>query len=274
MGMDSLYVLNKGVGKVVNQLSLQAGVNPQEVLMLDEQTVLITQRNSGDLLEWNLQTGQKTAHLIAPFAFDKGIPDMLALTEVNGKVWISLQRLKEQMHPVAVSQVLQWDRAAKRFSPFDLQTKNPVTSFKRDLDGNVYLGCAGKMGMNAALDGAIEWLGANGRSEKAIVTEGELKGDLVDFEILGGNIGVALISKPQTALVAFDVARGKLLQTVLETPGYQLVRLALDRSKGRLYVSDQNRQQPALRVIDTTTLKEVETIPLALPVFEMEIEQP
>lgn len=274
MGMDSLYVLNKGVGKVVNQLSLSAGINPQEVLMPDAETVLVTQRNSGEILEWNLLTGQKTGHSIAGFAFEKGVPDMTAVTEVNGKVWVALQRLKDQMHPVGTSQVLQWDRAAKRFSPFDLETKNPVTTFKRDPDGNVYLGCAGKTGMDAALDGAIERLAPAGRSEKAVIREADLKGELIDFEILDRNRGVALISKPQTALVLFDVGRGKVTQTLKESAGYHFVRLALDRAKGRLYVSDINRTRPTLRVFRTDTLAEEPEIALTLPVFEMEIEEP
>ncbi len=273
-GMDSIYVLEKGKNTIVHQLALKKSANPQDVLMLDAKTVLITQRSESDLLIWNLETGQTQTHSLARFAFEKEIPDMTVMTEVDGQVWIALQRLKDRMTPVTFSQVVKWDVKRNVMSTFNLKASNPVTSFKRDLKDAVYIAGAANMGVYSELDGAIEKLDSSGASARIVVTENELKGDILDFEILDEDRGVALISKPNTALVTFDVKRGVFGKTLLETAGYELVRLLWDKSRGRLYVSHAKKQQPSLRIFDVATLNELPAVPLKIPFLEMEIEEP
>ena len=108
-GQDSLYALKKGSSAIFAQLSLAKGANPQDVLMLDSKTVLVTQRSESSFLKWNLQTGQTTSVSLAAFAHSNAIPDMMMITEVGGKIWISLQRTKDRIKPSEFSQVAIWD---------------------------------------------------------------------------------------------------------------------------------------------------------------------
>ncbi len=274
-GQDSLYALGKGSSKIIAQLSLKKGANPQDVLMLDANTVLVTQRSESALVKWNLQTGQTQSLSLAAYAHSDGIPDMMMMAQVGDKIWISLQRTLDRIKPSDFSQVVIWEPISSRFESFRLKGTNPVTSFKRDPAGNVYIGSAGNIGAYSDLDGGIERLDARGgAADRFVIEEKELGGDVMDFEILDAKRGVALISRPNTELVAFNVETGKKEKTLLSSSGYDLVRILWDKKRGRLFVSDRTATGPKLHEFDTATLTEARQIPLLLPVWEMEIEEP
>ncbi len=276
-GQDSLYVLGKGRNTILAQTGLKKGANPQDVLFRGDE-LWVSQRGESELLRWNVVTNTKTAISLAELAFTEGgapaIPDMMMLTTVGPDVWVTVQRLKDRIVP-SESSLIAMVRPSGEVRTFPLLATNPVTAFKRDRQGNLYVGTAGHLGSIAANDGGIELLNVAGeRSERMVITEQTLGGDLIDFEILDENRGVALISKPSTKLVQFNVATGLVERQLMGTDGYDLVRLHLDRQRNRLYLSDRRKAQPAIQEFSVDELKLVRTIPLELPVWEMEIEEP
>jgi len=273
-GQDSLYVLDKGSNAIRAQLALKKGANPQDVSFVDNDTLIITQRSESDLVKWNTKTGAKETVSLARMSHSGGIPDMMMLTQANGNVWVSLQRLQDRIRPSDHSLVAVIPPAGEARS-FRLMGTNPVTAFKTDLLGNLFLGCAGNLGAMSENDGGIERLDPHAeRSEKVVISEKELGGDLIDFEILDDKRGVALISLPETELVVFNVQTGKRERSLLKTSKYDLVRLSWDKRRQRLYVADRTKERPAIREFSTENLTELRAIPVTVPVWEMEIEEP
>ncbi len=277
LGMDSIYVLGKGVNTIVAKTGLKKGANPQDVHFIGD-TLWVTQRSEGELLKWNTVTGEKQTVSLAKLAYTDGgapaIPDMMMMTGVGQDVWVSLQRLRDRIRPSDYSLVAVIPPTGEVRS-FRLAGTNPVTAFKRDPAGNLYLGTAGSMGSLAENDGGIERLSAGGeKSEAFAITKKGLGGDIMDFEIFDETHGVALVSKPSTELLTFNPATGKVTGSVLATPGYDLVRLHWDRVRGHLYVADRRKERPAVHQYSVPTLKLIQSIPVPVPVWEMEIEEP
>ena len=102
---------------------------------------------------------------------------------------------------------------------------NPYADF-RLRRGRVYVAESGFWGKP---DGAIEEFDADSfTSRRIVIEENALGGDVLDFEVLGDHLGVAIVAAPRALLVSFDPATGQRGKVLLEAKEFSLHQLLLD----------------------------------------------
>jgi hypothetical protein len=133
-----------------------------------------------------------------------------------------------------------------------LQLRNPFWRMEwAFVDGafKVLVNCPGDYGVD---DGGIEIVDPYAyQSEGILVSDADLGGDVLDFQIMGTTIGWAITNNTsfQTALVQFDPTTAQVSQTVLTSAGFDLVDLEMSFD-GRLFVGDRDAGNPGIRIYD------------------------
>jgi len=266
---DSLLTLGASDLKKGASYSVVAETNPQDLLWISPGLAILSRLNSPDLLFLNPLTGEETGKIsLANLADSDGIPEMAWMARDGEKVAIALQNLNKLVPEVGPdkqiipAKVAVYDLASKTIKAHTLAHANPITEFKQGPNGEWYLGEAGFTGWVSKIDGGIERLAATTfEPQGLIVKEENLGGDVVDFEILADNLGIAIVAihtadSETNQLVSFDPSNGKKLQVLQKGAGAQFHQLLLDRPRGLFYMADRHATEFGIRVFSTTTLLE------------------
>ncbi len=285
---DADYVVNRGTGniqvvskrenRIISQFSVGKESNPQDIVRVGADAAYVTRFASSKVLKIRLSDGARLDEPLdlKSYGFGQygGNPQMTWMRREGDRVFIQLQRLKTPVEPSEKAYLIAIDLKTETITrDLVLQRTNPVTDFKTGPDGFLYLGEAGKTGLLSELDGGIEKVDPETLvSKKLVIDEARLGGDIVDFEILDGDRGVAIVSPPnsnRTRLVTFRPYANEAAVLVFETEKYWLQQLAIDRLRGELYIADRMPSSPGIRVLDVATLKEKRKIRMRLPPYQM-----
>jgi len=278
-GSQSVFVLNRylqdsilvlGSDGLTKKSNYSVGVesNPQDIVWINESKALVSRYQSPDLLVVNPQTGQALSTIsLAGLADDDGVPEMAWMAKDGNNIAVALQRLSKIL-PTEKSKLAIIDATTLAVSEKTLTKTNPTTELKQGPSGDWYVGEAEWTGLIAKIDGGIERLEKGTFEPRGIIVEEkELGGEVVDFEILTEQSGVAIVAiaakkmgeMPVTQLLSFNPTTGKLLARLDsdDAPLKYLHQLLVDRPRGIFYVADREPQAYSIRVFSMSTLKEI-----------------
>jgi hypothetical protein len=269
---DNIEVIDKSSGRVAGQFSVGRGTNPQDIAVVSPQLAYVSRLGAKTMLKVNPESGQILGEIGGFDADADGYPEMAWVLPQNQRLLVLLQRLnRETYQPTDYSSLavvdLQHDQVTENLH---LIRRNPVTEI-RTFQGKIFIGEADAMG---SLAGGIERRdAATLQSEGIIAEDTELGGDIVDFEILGPQLGAAIVGSSKTTLVTFDPSTGKKTGTLLDPGTYSLQRLRWDADRQILLVGDGDVHHPAIRIFAGSPLAELipARIALALAPYHFEL---
>lgn len=271
-GQDNIQIVDSA-GNTTSQFSTGRGTNPQDIAVLDDATAYVSRFRSKTLLKVRLPEGADLGDGVdfSDLADSDGYPEMTWMRKQGDYLFVVVQRI-DTAHgyvPTDASYVaavdLTTDKVAGRVK---LNYSNPVTQLKADPEGSVYVGGAGKLGFGT-FDGGIERLDVPVSASNPVIGEAELGGDILDFEILSAEKGLAVVAAGSTTrLVEFDPARGRFTKVWLQSTGYDLQEVLWDGAT--VWVAERSPSGPGLRNF-TADGKQGTMIPLKLPPYHLEL---
>jgi hypothetical protein len=282
LGADNVLVLDRNSGfGVVTQYSVSStGLNPRDIHVEPSSTpgsspgrAFITLYESNSLMVCDALTGGNVSTIdLSVFADADGLCEMDQMIEIpslpdhpEGLLLVSIQRQDRSgsfwvagpatlaLVDIATESLVDANPDTPEVDGIDLQLNNPFwrMAYQPVLDRGwrVLVNCPGSYGVD---DGGIEMVNpATLQSDGVLISDSQLGGDLLDFQLFGTAMGWAITNSPtfQTALVQFDFATGTVLQTALTTAGFDLVDLETSFD-GRLFVGDRTASAPGIRIYD------------------------
>ncbi|MCU0660918.1 MAG: hypothetical protein MUC50_01160 [Myxococcota bacterium] len=275
LGGDALAILAPENGwTIAEEHSVGAGSNPHDLAVVSKDLAFVTLFGSSTLLALNPLTGKKQKEIdLSSYADADGNPEAEGVLYVDGKVYVTLQRLDESFSPAQRGGLLVVDPATFEVEKaLDLTAGNPTGRLRySELRSGLVLIESGAYG---ALDGGVESYDLDtGKLSGLIVTEKALGGDVVDVVIVSERIGYAVIgtSAGTTKLVSFDPTAGTLTEELIASEGWDLYYLEVDPKAMELWVADRTPQAPGIRIFDAGLADELtdEPIGVGLPPFMM-----
>jgi hypothetical protein len=281
LGADNVLVLDRNTNfGVVTQYSVAGtGLNPRDIHVEPVSTpgsapgrAFITLYESNSLMVCDALTGANVSTIdLSVFADADGLCEMDQMIEVpslpghpEGLLMVSIQRQDRSgswwvagdavlaLVDIATETLVDANPGTPEVDGIDLQLRNPFWRLAwANVNGGwkVLVNCPGDYGAD---DGGIEIVDPFGwQSEGVLVSDGDLGGDILDFQLLGSTIGWAITNSAtyQTALVQFNPSTGSVLQTPLTSAGFDLVDLEMSFD-GRLFVGDRDATTPGIRIYD------------------------
>ena len=275
LGADNIQRIDRKTGQTIQQFSLGAGVNPQDMVIVGE-NAYVSCLQIPELLKVNLATGAITRRIkLGQFSDSDGTPEAARMILMGNELWVQLQRLNQikSFAPVGTAQVVIVDTVTDVITTtLNLKGLNPVTEFKKAPDGKWLVADAGLVGSQSKLDGGIELIDHEKKESLGFIsTETQLGGDLVDFECINSKECLAIISKPETELVVFDFETGVRLRSLWTSKGYHLRQILRDKEAGLIYLADGNPVDPQIRVWDENAFQQRTDLNwnLQLPPYQM-----
>jgi hypothetical protein len=200
---------------------------------------------------------------LAAHADGDGVPEMDAITLVDGRVLVSLELLDNNWMPTGNGKVVLIDSSNDTIETVvELPLPYPFGRFRTHGEtGETLLALVGTFG---APDGAIVGLGDDLRSPHVIVTEETLGGDVNAFAIEDATHGWAMVATAEgvTLLVPFDPGTGEATEPLIVSTGYDLRDIEIVGD--RLLVADGNAEAPGIRAFSFDG-EELTDGPQALP---------
>ncbi|MDY0060157.1 MAG: hypothetical protein RBU45_10135 [Myxococcota bacterium] len=277
LGQDNLQLLD-GDWSTRWQVSVGAGSNPQDALLLPDGERLLVSRYAGDPLLLSLTDGQRLGELdLSAWHDEDGAAECGALARSGERVLLAYQGLRHYEVVEGAGGVLEVDPATSSLRRHPTVAANPYSPILPDpcAPDGFLVGMAGRFG---ALDGGLERLDATGQSRGLWYTEQELGGDLLGFAFArDGRFGHALVAvagadagHQSTWLVALGDCTHKQIQPLLRPTDWSLTWLATN-DRDELYVADRTVDRPGIRVLDGSTGAELTAAPLptGLPPFQV-----
>ncbi|NBX92331.1 MAG: hypothetical protein EB078_04775 [Proteobacteria bacterium] len=276
LGADNIQRIDPTTGTTLAQWSVGIGANPQDMWVYGDYAYVSFLQKSY-LLKMNLKTGETITKIdLSSYADSDGFPESARMADVDGRLWIQLQRLNQEKNyaPANSSQIVVVDPDQDRvIQTIDLRASNPTTPFKMTGDEYVLVGESGYVGSESRLDGGIEKIDTrNYQSLGFITTELQLGGDIVDFECWSQEKCVAIISKPATELVSFNPRNGALEKRIIVSSGFYLKQVIYDKHDDLLYLADGNPRGPSVRVFSSSLQEQWDLgWKLELPPYQMKL---
>lgn len=278
-GQDNIQVLDPDKGFAnVKQFSVGNGSNPHDIAFVSNEKAYVSRYEEETLLVVNPSTGEELDTIdLSSFAdADDGIPEMDQMVIVEGKLYVSVQRLNrnDPLWPptdasylavidIETDTLIDVDEALSGVQGITLTSTNPYTSLVFDPQSGKIL--VGEVGVFGLMDGGIDVIDpVTNKAEGFLITEEELGGDICDVVILSPEKGYAVITDPSfnTNLVSFNPSTGKKIADILTATGFfGLADIAINE-KGELYVGDRTMENPGIRVFNTEDDEEITTFPI------------
>lgn len=260
------------------QCSVGNGKNPQDVVRVSDDKGYVALYGGGvavvdltpsadcdDFIQQEID--------LSSLADDDGIPEANRMVLVDGKLYVSLQRL-ENFAPSDASVLAVIDTSTDTLTgSITLSAPNPFAETKGlplDPDnGKILVSSIGNFGV---MDGGIERIDpATGTAEGHFVTEEDLGGDINDFVIVSSSRGYAVVSDADfnNSLVRFDPSTGELQATLLTGSAF-LPDVEYDPVTDRIFLASQDFANPGVHVFAADD-SEVTTAPIdtGLPPFNI-----
>lgn len=264
----------------VSQCSTGTGSNPHDIALLSATKAYVTRYALTSVLIVNPSVGADCAGFmlgsvdLSQFADADGIPEMDQMAIVNGKLYVSVERLdrNNSFKPAGPGMIAVIDTASDTVvGQITLSGENPFSETKGLIvdNGTLVIGEAGQLGVN---DGGIERVDlATGMAQGFFITEAELGGDLNDFVLVSDHLGYAITAGTDfsNSLVAFDPTTHSVTKTVISAGSF-LSDVELD-DRDELFLSDRSITKPGVRIFRASDGGEITQAPmdLGLPPFDI-----
>jgi len=273
------------------EFSTGDGSNPQDIAFISEDKAYVSCYDKTDLLIVNPSSGEHLGSInLSEFSDDDGIPEMHKMVEFKflgySRVYLTIQRLDRNnwFEPTDKSYILEIDGDRdKVINAIQLTQVNPSTTLV--IDGlHILIGEVGSW--SDYDDGGIERIGIfSNEAEGFIVSEADVSGNIIDFEIypkytglkgiilsyLDTRLGFMLLNRNlytivsdqsfNTSLISYNL-KDKTATSLISTLGYQLSDLALNNDRGLLYISDRTTDADGIQIFDTKTNEKLTDIPI------------
>jgi len=274
----------------VSEFSTGAGTNPQDIAFISENKAYVTCYDTTNLLIVNPTTGEHLGTIdLSEYADDDGIPEMHKMVAFKflgkSRVYVTIQRLDRDdwFAPTDKSYIVELDGDKDTIiRAIQLTQVNPSTA--PVLDGiHILVGETGSWFDGE--DGGIERINIfTNEAEGFIVSEAELGGNIVDFDIyqkysglkglffslLDHRLGITLLKRNiyaivsdmsyNTKLVSFNL-KDQTSSELFSTEGYQLADLAIN-DKGGLYLADRTPAALGIHIFDAKTGEQETSSPI------------
>jgi hypothetical protein len=274
-GNTNLTVAPADLSKITTQIPLPAKSNPQDVFFLGNREVYVSFLKEKYIGRFHLGSGKKIAEVALTALEDEdGFAEATYFQRVGDQLVVALQRLNSAIYqPSGKSYLglLDTKKNILKTAPIELEEPNPFTELKVK-DGFLYVGEMEFIDRDVPiLMGGIERFDAlTLKSQKMVISEKELGGDIQDFEILTPTQGVAIVGTPDTEVVLFDPSTGKKNQVLLAREGIRFAHVMADYERQVFFVADRNASSPSIRIFDFNGVEKAALqISLKLPPFRM-----
>jgi hypothetical protein len=280
---DNIQVLDPADGlRTRLQCSTGNGTNPHDIAVVSPHKAYVTLFEKRELLIVDPAAprdcgGFIRGHIdLSSLADADGIPDMDQMVIVDGRLYVSLQRLDINSVlrlPADNGALAVIDLASDQLvGSIELSGANPFGATKglTVRDGTMWIAEAGEFNV---FDGGIERVDLRtGTASGFVASEATLGGDVTDFAIVSDHLAYAIVSRPgfTNALISFDPGTGQVLGTHYTSSGYTLFDIELN-DRGELYLADRSRRTPGVRVFRAADGAPLTpgVIDLGLPPFEI-----
>ena len=293
LGGDSIQALDPQAGyATLWECSVGNGANPHDLVFAAPDKAYVPLYEKAELLIVDPSVGPSCDGFVrgtidlAALADADGVPEMDTGAILDGKLYLSLQRLDRDSFflPSDFSAIAVIDVASDRLVDVDpstpepdgivLEGRNPFTGgqgLMLDADGNILLNDVGSFG--DLTDGGIERI--DPRTMKTLgflMTEADFGGNLTDFILVDDHTGYAVVTdlRFDNSLVRFDPGERRVVETLIVSDEY-LVDLELEPTRGELYLTDRTLKRPGIRIFRTSDGAELtpEPIDTGLPPFDV-----
>jgi DNA-binding beta-propeller fold protein YncE len=299
-----VYVINRRGGDSIQALdpqhgfaslwecSVGNGMNPHDLAIVAPNKAYVTLYESTELLIVDPSVGASCAGFVrgsidlSALADDDGIPEMDTAAVVEGRLFVTLQRLDRNafFQPSDFSSVAVIDIASDTLLDADPSTPgpdgirlartNPFSGGRGlifEANGFIVLGEVGSFGVIG--DGGIERINPTTlTSDGFLITEEELNGNLTDFVLVDDRTGYAIVSDLDfnNSLVRFDLAERRVTAVLATGPEF-LVDIEFEPTRGEIYLTDRTLQRPGIRIFNAAEGTELtpEPIDTGLPPFDV-----
>ena len=269
LGMDAIEVVHPDDSFSIGQeYSVEAGSNPQDIAIVSDQKAYVTRFGLPTLLVVHPTKGTVLKEIdLSDYADEDGLSESVGALHVNGKVYVTLQRLVD-FAPTDHSVLLVIDASTDEIeSMVRLSGTNPVTKLR--YSESIQRIVLGEVGNYGQLDGGVEYFDpVNGQLSGFVIDETALEGDLGDVVIHSAKKGYAIIASAltstgmATSVVAFNPTSGVVTDKLIESDGYYHAFLELTPDGSQLWVSERKREQPGVRVFRTQDNRQITQQPI------------
>jgi hypothetical protein len=264
---DNIHCFDPDNGyDTVCQETMGSGSNPSDIIFCSDDKAFVPRYDSAWLYVVNPQDCTVIDSIfLGDLADGDGLPEMDYGIEVDGRVFVNIQRLDRDNFYIPTppsylavidcetETLLDADPNEPGVQGIELLGTNPYTRLQRDpTDGNLLVGTVGGYGI---LDGGIERVDpASLVSAGWMIREEELGGDILAFRVVDAQHGYAVISDANfnACLVAFDPSSGTFQETLFCTDGFNISQHLVVHD-GLLFAGDRTITDPGLRVFDIDT---------------------
>ena len=284
---DNIQVLDPAANFATRlECSTVNGTNPHDIAFVDDAKAYVTRFETSKLLIVNpsAQANCKDFTLgtidLSSLADADGNPDMDQMVIVDGRLYVSLERLNVNSvlrTPAENGALAIIDTATDTLiGSIPLSGENPfsATPGLTVRDGGIYLD---EVGLFGVLDGGIERVDLQTQqAEGFLVTEKALGGDITDFAIVNDHLMYAVVnySNFTNAIVSVDPTTCtqtacQTVNTLRQSAGFTFVDIELD-DRGELYVADRSHA-PGVRIFRAADGVELTSSPIDLVLPPVEI---
>jgi len=287
---DNIQVLDPAGGfSTLHQYSTGNGTNPQDIAFSSETKTYITLYDTNHLLIMNTVTGALLGTIdLSAFADGDGLCENSRLCMVGDYLYATIQRVDRNnwwgpsgdsyvaVVDCAADTLVDTDPSAPGVQAIHLQGTNPYSDIVYDAaTARLYVSCVGWW---AGSDGGIEIINPATRlSEGFLLTETAAGGDIIDFDLLDGEKGYAVIANSSffTELVSFDRTSGTKIATLYAPGAWAINNIGISPS-GELFLADQTVLDPGVRIYDTSDDTEITsgTMSTGLPPYHISFSLP
>ncbi|MCB0406116.1 MAG: hypothetical protein KDD51_15150 [Bdellovibrionales bacterium] len=263
-GQDGIRVLDRTTFEVLADKHDEDLSNPSDVAVVGD-NLFLSRYEKKTLRRYKLPALiLEREYDLSRFADADGIAEAQWMKYHEGRLYVELQRLTRDpksllLRPKDPGAVAVLDVQADKFLPqaIELAGANPVTDFKVNPHGELYVGT---MGEYAKLDGGIERVGGK---KGFVVTEKELGGDIVDFAWIRENELVAIVRtlppvRTRLLHVSLDAERKTTVITERSGDFYEGLHSVLYvENCGAIVVAERDTENPKLSFISVEDFKYV-----------------
>lgn len=260
LGGDNIQAVDPAAGYATRwQCSVDNGSNPHDIAFAAPDKAYVTRYERATLSIVDPTTGPDCAGFergtvdLSALADGDGLPEMDQAVVVDGKLYVTLQRLDRRnfFRPTGRSLIAVIDVATDAVvGTIDLTGTNPFTEsagLAPDADGKLVLNEVGELGRLD--DGGIERVDlASGRAEGFFVTEQDLGGNVTDVVSIDAHHAYAILLDEvgRSRVVRFDPTTRHVVSTLVAGDEF-LVDIDLGPDGETLYLTDRTLKRPGLR---------------------------
>ena len=245
-GSGSLSYIEGDPPQIVNQFSIGAEKNPQDLVLDQDDTLWVVYFDDNRIRHFSID-GQEleSPYDLSEFADQDGKVEAEAIYKYGGRLFVAIQLIdtESSWSPVANGKVIVLDEDGVE-DVIELPGMNPITRFK-EYKGKLYIGFTGNYYIYG--DEGIVEIDPESLSLRVLVSGETLQGDINDFVIYNDELVYILVSKGEQDQLLQYFIKDNVLETLYTAfQGYSLVHI--ERWGEYLLIADRYGENPGILV--------------------------